>query len=135
MTIIALGLYVFEISALAHDQLQRKSDWKHATTGRIGARDATQFVGPGAETISISGSVYAEIANGRVEIDTLRDMADQGEAWPLVDGAGTVFGDYVITAIDERHAYITDGGLPLRIDFAIDLLRVDAPNPDEGTAA
>lgn len=127
MHLMALGMYLFEIPSLAYDQLKRKTDWQHASTGRIGARDATQFVGPGPETISLSGSAYAEIADGRAEIDTLRDMADQGEAWPLVDGTGTVFGDYVITAIDEGHSYVIEGGVPLRIDFGIELLRVGDP--------
>lgn len=132
MTLMALGMYVFEIPTLAHDKLKRKASWSHAANARVGARDAIQFTGPGSETISLSGTVYAEIADGRVEIDTLRDMADTGEAWPLVDGLGTVYGDYVITDISEDHSFMIDGGKPLRIDFGIDLLRVDA---SEDTAA
>ena len=125
MTLMALGMYVFEIPTLAYDQLKRKASWNHPSTSRVGNRDAFQFVGPGDETVSLSGTVYAEIADGRVEIDTLRGMAAQGEAWPLVDGLGNVFGDFVITDIDEQHSYIIDGGYPLKIGFSIDLKRVD----------
>lgn len=135
MHLMALGMFLFETGSLAHSELQRKTDWQHATSPRVGARDATQYTGPGTETISLSGSVYAELANGRVSIDELRTMADAGDALPLVDGSGTVFGDFVITAIDERHAYLLDNGIPRRIDFAIDLLRVDGASDDPAQAA
>ncbi|RSU55832.1 oxidoreductase [Sphingobium yanoikuyae] len=122
---MALGMFIFDLPTLAHDELQRRASWRHARSPRVGARDATQFVGPGEETVSLSGAVYAEITDGRVSIDDLRTMAASGEAWPLLDGTGTVFGDYVIEAIDERHAYLMTDGRAQRIDFAIDLLRVD----------
>jgi len=123
--LMALGMFIFDLPTLAHDELQRRASWRHARSPRVGARDATQYVGPGEETVNLSGAVYAEIADGRVSIDDLRDMAASGEAWPLLDGTGTVFGDYVIEAIDERHAYLMTDGRAQRIDFAIDLLRVD----------
>lgn len=135
MHLLAIGMFLFETGKLAHSELQRKTDWQHVTSPRVGARDATQFTGPGTETISLSGSVYGELANGRVSIDDLRAMADAGEALPLVDGSGTVFGDFVITAIDERHAYLLDNGIPRRIDFGIDLLRVDGGDDEQAQAA
>ena len=136
MHLMALGMFLFEIGTLPYTELQRRSDWRHPATPRVGARDASQFVGPGDETIGLSGSIYAEIADGRVSIDTLRDMADEGEAMPLVDGAGTVFGTFVILSIDERHAALMPDGRPRRIDFAIDLIRVDDPaDAEAGTEA
>ena len=122
--LMALGMFIFDLPTLAHDELQRRASWRHARSPRVGARDATQFVGPGEETINLSGAVYAEITDGRVSIDDLRTMAASGEAWPLLDGTGTVFGDFVIEAIDERHAYLMTDGRAQRIDFVIDLLRV-----------
>ena len=129
MHLMALGMFLFEIGTLPYDEMQRKSDCQHARSPRVGARDATQFTGPGDETISLSGATYAEIADGRVSLDDLRSMADEGEALPLVDGTGTVYGNYVITAIDERHAFLMADGRARRIDFGIDLLRVDDPAP------
>lgn len=125
MILMSLGMFPFHLPTLAHDELQRRADWRHARNPRIGARDAVQFVGPGDETISISGTAYAELSQGRASLDDLREMADSGETWPLVDGAGRVFGSFTIQAIDERHKYLFDDGTPRRIDFAIDLLRVD----------
>lgn len=127
MHLMALGMFLFALSTLGFDELQRKTDWRHARAPRIGARDATQFVGLGDETISLSGSTFTELTDGRVSLDDLRAMADTGEAFPLLDGTGLVWGSYVITAIDERHAALMADGTPRRIDFGIDLLRVDSP--------
>lgn len=44
----------------------------------MGARDATQFVGIGEESVSIAGTAYAEMSDGEASIDELRAMADTG---------------------------------------------------------
>lgn len=127
--LLALGLFTFGIDTLAFDDLQRRASWRHATSPRIGTRDASQFTGPGEETINIPGSVYLEIADGRVSIDELRRMADTGDAWSMVDGRGYVYGAFVITGLDERRKAFFPDGTPRQIDFAIDLLRVDQGAP------
>lgn len=120
-----LGLFYFTVPTLAPQDLQRKADWRHARSSRVGARDASQFVGPGPETVSLAGVAYAELSNGRASLDELRDMADSGEVWPLGDGTGRIHGYFVITAIDERQKHFFPDGTPRQIDFAIDLERVD----------
>jgi phage protein U len=123
--LMALGMFPFDLPTLAYDELQRRTDWRHARNPRVGARDATQFTGPGDDTISLSGTAYAELCEGRASLDELRRMADAGEARSLVDGAGYIYGAFVITALDEKHKAILPDGTPLRIDFSLDLLRVD----------
>lgn len=129
MMLLALGLFTFGIDTLAFDDLQRRASWRHATSTRVGARDATQYTGPGEETVSIPGSVYHEIADGRVSIDELRRMAGTGDAWSMVDGLGYVYGAFVITGLDERRKAFFPDGTPRLIDFSIDLLRVDQDTP------
>jgi phage protein U len=123
--LMALGMFPFDLPLLAYDELQRRTDWRHARNPRVGARDATQFTGPGDDTISLSGTAYAELCEGRASLDELRRMGDAGEARSLVDGAGYIYGAFVITALDEKHKAILPDGTPLRIDFSLDLLRVD----------
>ncbi|MGT2513427.1 phage tail protein [Sphingomonas panni] len=123
--LMSLGLFPFSIATLAHDDLSRRTAWRHATSPRVGARDATQFVGPGEESVGIGGTAHAELTDGRASLDRLRDMAATGQAWPLVDGAGTVFGAFVIQTLDEKHKALWPDGTPRAIDFSIDLLRVD----------
>ncbi len=119
---MSLGMFVFSLPTLAYQELQRKRGWRFASNQRVGAKDAIQFVGADLETISLSGSAPAELMQGRASLDTLIEMAKDGEAWPLVDGTGLVFGNFVITAIDERHSRFFPDGTPRLIDFGIDLL-------------
>ncbi|HET9511811.1 MAG TPA: phage tail protein [Sphingomonas sp.] len=123
--LLAIGLFPFSIPTIVHDELQRRASWTHATSARIGARDATQFVGIGPETLSIRGTAHAELSDGRASLDELRSMANSGNAWSVVDGAGQVYGAFVIQGIDEGMKEIGPDGRPRRIDFGIDLLRVD----------
>jgi phage protein U len=129
MNLVSLGMFVFSLPTLAHDELQRRCDYRHARNARVGARDAVQFLGPGDDTVSLSGSAYAELSQGAASLDELRDMAATGEHWRLVDGSGRVFGSFVITGIDERQKHFFPDGTPRRIDFAIDLLLVDERLP------
>lgn len=123
--LMSLGLFPFSLATLAYDDLSRRTAWRHATSPRVGARDATQYVGPGEETIGFGGTAHADLTDGRASLDQLRDMAATGKAWPLVDGAGTVFGAFVIQTLDEKHKALFPDGTPRAIDFSIDLLRVD----------
>ncbi len=123
--LMALGLFVFSIPTLAFDDLSRKASYRHASNPRIGARDATQFIGVGDETVSIAGSAFAELGEGEASIAQLRAMAETGAAWSLVDGTGAVWGSFVIQTVDEKRRAFWPDGTPRQIDFAIELLRVD----------
>lgn len=122
---MSLGMFVFSIPTLVYQDLQRRTSWRHAQNSRVGARDANQFVGPGEDTISLNGTVARELNDGPASLQALRDMADQGEAWPLIDGGGNVFGSFVITGLDERHGSFLANGSARSIEFGLDLLHVD----------
>ncbi|HEY0626700.1 MAG TPA: phage tail protein [Allosphingosinicella sp.] len=127
--LMSLGMFVFSVPTIAYQDLQRKNEWRHAKAARIGARDAVQFVGPGEETIGLSGTAFAELSDAAASLDDLREMAKDGEAWPLVDAAGTVYGSFVITTIDEKQKHHAPDGSARQIDFSIELFGVDDPAP------
>lgn len=124
--ILALGMFVFSVPTLLHEQLQRRAQWRFAQNPRIGARDAVQFVGPGDKLINLSGTAMAELQDGRASLEDLASMADTGQAWPLVDAAGIIFGDFIITGLDEGMRDIRPDGTPSRIEFSIDLQLVES---------
>lgn len=130
--IYSLGMFGFERASLLPDQFTRRADYQFATTPRFGARDAAQYAGVGTETITMAGSVYREIADGAVSIQKLREMAESGDSWSLVDGAGRVYGAFVIRGIDEKHVHIGKDGTPLKIEFTLDLLRVEGAADSAG---
>lgn len=130
MALMNLGMFVFDLPTLAYDQLQRRSTWRHATSDRVGARPAGQYVGPGDDNISLTG-LLAPVAFGDPgSLDELRRMADTGEAWPMLDGAGRNYGAFVITALDETQKSILDNGVPRISHFTVSLQRMDDPALD-----
>ena len=87
-------------------------------------RKVFQFVGPGDDTITISGTLVPEIAGSYSAITKLASMADAGEAYPLANGAGTIFGHYTIDSLRETHTNIIDDGRPRSLGFSLELTRV-----------
>lgn len=123
--LMALGLFIFSVPTLAFDELARKTSYRHVSNARIGARDATQFTGIGDETVSIGGSAFFELGAGEASIAQIRAMAETGSPWSLVDGTGGVWGSYVLITVDEKRRDVFPDGTPRRIDFSLELLRVD----------
>ena len=125
MPMMTLGTFVFSLPTLAYQQLQRQNEWRHAASERVGARAAHQYLGPGEETIELSGSVAKELTAGEPSLNTLRDLAEDGTPLPLVDGRGYVYGAYVIKAVGDTQGLFFRDGAARKLDFTLSLLRVD----------
>lgn len=124
---MTLGTFVFSLPTLAYQQFQRQMAWRHASSERITARPANQFLGPGDESIELTGLVSPEITGTQASLDVLREMADDGEPVPLVEGTGKVYGAYVILAVNTTATLFFSDGAARRIEFTLSLRRVDAP--------
>lgn len=131
----ALGQFVFGLNTLAYQELRRSSNWRHPSNSRVGARPARQYVGQGDETITLSGLQAPEFMGDRRAIDRLRDMADKGAAYALVNGAGEQLGAWVIEAVEETGSIFVREGIPRRVEFTVNLARVDdaLADPTGGT--
>lgn len=121
----ALGLFVFETDTALFDKMQRERDWRHPRTDRFGARPAAQFAGPGEDRITLSGTLVPELVGSYYALETLAQMAAEGEAWPLVDGNGYVIGTFTIERLTEDRGNLLDRGEARRTDFTLELSRVD----------
>lgn len=123
--LMSLGQFVFGLSTLAYQESQRQTQWKHRKTSRVGARDASQFVGIGDDSITLTGVLAPELTGTLASLDELRAMADTGDAYVLVDGTGKVYGAFVIESMHDTQAMHHQDGTPRRVDFSISLTRVD----------
>jgi hypothetical protein len=123
--LMALGMFVFGMQSLPYQEFQRRMSWRHATSERHGERPAAQYVGLGEDNVSLIGVLVPEVAGSFGAIDDLVDMASTGDNWPLLDGAGQIWGSYRIVAIDRKGTSIIAGGIARRTEFAIDLERQD----------
>lgn len=124
MQLAALGLFVFSMDTALFDKLDRDRAWRHERTARFGARAASQFTGPGEDAVTLSGVLVPEIAGQYSAMETIAEMADTGEAWPLMNGRGQVLGIYTIDRLTERRSNLVDDGSARRNEFVIELTRV-----------
>ncbi|MGO1068392.1 phage tail protein [Lysobacter sp. CA199] len=122
---MALDTFVFSLPTLAYDQLQRSTSWRHPASERVGARAARQYVGPGDDTIRLSGLIAPELTGTPASLDVLRAMADDGRPYALVEGTGIVHGAFVIGDINETRSLFFADGAARRIEFDMTLVRVD----------
>ncbi len=124
------GQFVFSLPTLAYQDLQRKTAWRHPSNSRVGTRPARQYVGPGDDTITLSGVLVPEFMGTTASLGQLREMADAGLAWPLVTGTGEVLGAFVIEDLAETRTIFMDNGAARRIEFTLQLARVDEQRTD-----
>lgn len=122
---MAFGQFAFGLDTLAYQSLARQTAWRHAENSRVGARPAGQYVGPGQDSITLSGLLVPEFAGNRLALDELRTMGDAGSAWPLVSGDGTVLGQWTLQSVHETQTVHLADGTPRRIEFQLELRRVD----------
>ncbi|SDZ71299.1 hypothetical protein SAMN05518854_11771 [Variovorax sp. YR266] len=127
---MALGQFVFSLDTLAYQELQRQMKWRHASNSRIGARPARQFLGVGDDTFNLSGVLMPELTGSTASLDELREMGNLGASWPLVDGMGIVYGLYVIEGLTETKTVFLPNGAARRIEFQLQLERVDDDQTD-----
>jgi phage protein U len=128
MPMLTLGTFVFHLRSLPFQELQRKTAWRHAASNRVTARPAHQYVGPGEDTIELTGTVQQELTPGEISLNTLRELADAGAPLPLVDGRGYVLGAWVIQDVQEKKTVFFKDGAPRQVEFGLSLLRVDEAN-------
>ncbi|SFU03440.1 phage tail protein [Halomonas saccharevitans] len=122
---MTFGMFVFGLSTAAYQELQRQTAWRHQSQGRIGRRPARQFLGPGEDTITLTGTLLPQFTGGQQSLDQLREMANQGAAWPLIEGSGTYYGLYVIVSLNERKSDFFRDGAAQQIEFDLKLERID----------
>ncbi|MEJ1390122.1 MAG: phage tail protein [Candidatus Sedimenticola sp. (ex Thyasira tokunagai)] len=127
---LTLGNFIFELRTTPFQQLRRSDSQRWGSQNRLGLRPALQDLGPGDETLSLSGVLHPEITGGRVHLDKLRDMMHSGSAWVLIDGGGYVYGLWVIKNIDETSTLFFKDGAARRIEFSLNLTRVDDDRVD-----
>lgn len=122
---LALGMFVFMLQTLPYQNLQRQTDYRWPTNDRIGLRAIPQFLGPGAEKITLSGELLPEITGGKMSLLGLHLMAEQGRAWSLIGGEGTIYGMFIVESLSETFTDFFADGSARKIEFTVNLLRVD----------
>ena len=119
---MALGDFRFSLSTAAYGELERTRSFRWAEQERVGRAPARQFVGVGADEISLSGTVFPHHAGGLGQIARMAEVAREGEPLQLTDGRGVAWGRYCILRVGEGQSHIDGRGVPWRQDFELDLV-------------
>ncbi|RPD99208.1 phage tail protein [Candidatus Pantoea deserta] len=119
------GMLPFMRQTLPYNKLEHSSGWKWASSNRVGRRAAVQFTGKDSENITLSGELRPEITGGPLKVLAFQLLADEGRAWPLIGGDGTIYGMYVINKFTTTHTDFYADGSARMIAFNLSLLRVD----------
>jgi len=119
-----LGVFVFELNTAPYQTLERSNSWRHAKNERIGASPRYQYIGPDAEPITLSGTLYPEISGGDLSLAALRAMAYTGKPWPLIEATGSIYGMFVITGLRQTRTEFLKDGKARKIDFTLELEKV-----------
>lgn len=119
------GLMVFMRQTLPYAEQQHTVDYRWPTNSRVGERAAAQFLGVGDEKITLTGELCPEITGGALSLLTFKAMADEGCAWPLIGGNGTIYGMFVVESISQTHSEFFANGAARKIGFTLSLKRVD----------
>ncbi len=120
---MALGDYYFSIDTASYQTWQRSTAYRWPQQERIGREPASQFIGPGTDTIILDGTIYPHYKGGIGQLDAMREMAGTGAPLLLVDGLGRVHRKWCITQIDEGQSVFLPGGIPRKVTFSLQLQR------------
>lgn len=127
LTMMSLGPFTFQLPSIVFQKLSHRREARIAANARVGAGDAFQFIGPGPETISLSGVTAFGINRAGSSYAALNDLMQAGGDYPLIDGLGNVFGQYVLLNFDIDKENFTGLGQARRTEYSLELERVDDP--------
>lgn len=121
LVMMALGAFRFGVNRANYQTFTRAAAWRWEEQPRLGRAPALQFLGPGADEITLEGVIYPHFKGGLRQIELMRLVAGAGQPLILVDGMGWVWERWVITAIEERKSLFLADGAPRKIEFTTTL--------------
>jgi phage protein U len=119
---MALGSLRFGVTGTSYQSLRRVAAYRWQQQDRLGRDPAQQFMGPGAEDVTLDGTIHPHYRGGLRQVEFMRLAARTGTPLMLVDGLGWVFQRWVILSVEETRTVFMSDGAPKQIDFRI-LLR------------
>lgn len=119
------GFFVFSLKNLPYQTMKINKSWNYVANERVNRRPALQYTGPNNDTVTLSGSIYTEITNGRLSLELLERMAYLKTPLPLIEGTGVPLGFFVLVSVERTHSELNRNGSPLKIDFTMVLKKVD----------
>jgi|Laugresu1bdmlbsd_1035121.scaffolds.fasta_scaffold01792_2 phage protein U len=129
-----LGSFQFDLPNGVPQTMERTAEYRWELQDRLLREPAAQFVGPGSQQIELAGVLYPGFSGRQSTLETLRELAAQGQPQMLTDGAGRVFGRWAIRGLREGRGLFAPGGNARQIDFSVTLVRYGEDNPGQAAS-
>lgn len=129
-----LGSFQFDLPNGVPQTVDRTAEYRWETQERLLRDPAAQFLGPGREEITLDGQLFPGFSGRQSTMETLRELAAQGQPQMLTDGLGRVYGKWAIKQLREGLSIFAPGGGARQIDFSIRLVRYVEDNPGEAAS-
>ncbi|SOC47668.1 hypothetical protein SAMN05892877_13218 [Rhizobium subbaraonis] len=125
--IYALGSLSIKVAPFNVSQVSRDATTDFVAKPVIGAEPPMEYVGEGANKMTLSGQLLPRKLGGLSELDHLHQMRASGQPQYLMRGDGTPFGWHVIESVAERSTYLDARGVGQVIEVTITLRRAGKP--------
>lgn len=125
-SLMTFGAVLFTTRLRGLAEFRRVAEYRYPLIERVRLGPVRQSLGPGAETVSVSGVIHPDFSGGPQDVQTLRDAG--AEPARLVDGAGRNLGLWAVLRVEETWTRQGRDGLPRRIAFNAEFGRV---GPDD----
>ncbi len=124
LVIARLGDAEFSVAAGSFESLRRLTRWRIDRPDPIDGLGVPVHRGRVDDAITLSGVVFPGYVGGLSSVERLRELGDTGDPAMLVDGEGTIYGRWLVSALEEEATHHTPTGKPRRISYQLTLAAV-----------
>ena len=122
---LTFGPVSFQVAEAAYQALTRAARYRTPALERVGSRPAYHFLGPGEESITLTGVIMPTYRGRPAVLDDLRALAGAGEARELTAGTGRVLGRWLLNDVSDERTGLFDNGAARRVAYTLRLVRDD----------
>lgn len=125
MPMMRLGPFIFAIPTFSYEGLSRKVSARAESQPVIGAPPPTHLLGPNAETVDLTCTLFPYHLNGAglAQLRSMQLACKVQTPMMMVGINGLVYGRWVIASVDEAHSFLHPRtGTPQKVEVGISLL-------------
>lgn len=128
LVVMLYGTVEFSVSSGTFTEFSRATRWHVDVPEPIGVLGIPVGRGTASDEITLRGVSFPGFSGKRDSVQRLRDLADTGKSYLLVDGEGTLYGFWIISTVNERKQGFTPTGVERKAEWDLTLIA----DPDGG---
>jgi phage protein U len=122
LVVARLGDIEFSLPEGSFTQIERRTSWRVDVPDPITGLGTPDVRGRASDELRLTGAVFPGISGHLDSVDRLRDAGDAGEPLLLVDGEGTIYGEWVVSSVEESRQEHLPTGIPRKMSWVLVLV-------------